>query len=747
MMKNFTIAFAGNPNSGKSTLFNAMTGFKQSVGNWPGVTVEQKKGSYFHDDKKIEVVDLPGIYSFSAYSIDEKIAREYILSNEPDLVVNIVDASNLERSLYLTTQIIEMKRPFIVALNMVDVAKQRKIKIEIEHLAKHLGCPVIPIVASKKIGIEELREAINKGLQSKSPSQLRVYYDNFLEESIAAIADKVETTAVASNVDKRWLAIKLLEGDPIASDISKGHYDPDVRREAEKIKKHTSQEADIVILDGRYGFINGLAKDVIRKESKFQKSISDVLDTIVLNRLLGIPIFLAVMYMVFTLTITVGGPFIEFFDILTGTIFVDGFAHLLMGINTPDWLVTFLASGLGGGIQTVSTFIPPIFFIFFALSILEDSGYMARAAFIMDKFMNYIGLPGKAFIPMLVGFGCNVPAIMATRTLDNENDRILTIMINPLMSCGAKLPVYALFAALFFPVHGGRIIFSLYLIGIILAIITGFVFKKTIFKGEPTAFVMELPMYHIPTINGIMMHTWRRLKGFILRAGKVIIFAVIILSFLNSLGVDGQFRFEESEKSMLSSIGRYLTPIFSPMGIEQDNWPATVGLFTGIFAKEVIIGTLDTLYGALGGAVEDDEEDEFRFWDGIREAFVAIPEGFAGGEEDVEEAIASESEMLTRFGGRNNAFAYLLFVLIYLPCIATVAAIYRETSLKWTILSIFYLTILAWIVATLFYQFSIFFVDPSQSAFWIGVSLVMLLGVYLGLRFFAASSDKLRFNR
>ncbi|MBW6515770.1 MAG: Fe(2+) transporter permease subunit FeoB [Candidatus Cloacimonetes bacterium] len=731
-MKTLKIALAGNPNSGKTTLFNALTGFKQRVGNWPGVTVERKEGQYIHQDQKIEVVDLPGIYSFSAYSLDEKIAREYILHNEPDLVVNIIDASNLERSLYLTTQIIEMKRPLIVALNMMDVAQQRRVKIEVEHLAQHLGCPVVPIIASKKSGLEELKDTILSAMQATPISPTKVYYDSIVEEVIGELQKEVEPYADKHAVDSRWLAIKLLESDPLASELTNRELADHVQAASHKISKHTGQEADIVVLDGRYGFINGLTKDVIHKESHFQRGLTDVIDQIVLNRLFGVPIFLVILYLVFLLTIGVGEPFIEFFDRFFGTIFVDGFAHLLMSINAPAWLITFLAHGIGNGIRTVSTFIPPIFFIFFSLSILEDSGYMSRAAFVMDRFMRYIGLPGKAFIPMLVGFGCNVPAIMATRTLENEKDRILTILINPFMSCGAKLPVYALFAAIFFPATGGRIIFLLYLIGILLAIFTGFIFKSTLFKGETSSFVMELPLYHIPTMNGIFMHTWRRLKSFILRAGKVIILAVIVLSFLNSLGTDGQFRFAESEKSILSATGRYLTPIFSPMGISQDNWPATVGLFTGVFAKEVIIGTLGTLYETLGGEEEIEEED-FQFWQGIREAFSAIPEGFSSEEEEFE--IKSEGEMIKRFGGRNNAFAYLLFVLIYMPCVAAIGAIYRETNLKWTLFSVGYLTILAWIIATLFYQFSIFFENPQGAIQWISISIGLYVIIFLLLRF------------
>lgn len=730
-MNKLTIALAGNPNSGKTTLFNALTGARQKVGNWPGVTVERKEGRFTHNNYNINVIDLPGIYSFSSYSLDEKISREYILEGQPDLVVNIIDATNLERNLYLTTQILEMKRPLIVALNMTDIAKQRKIKIEIEHLAQHLGCPVIPIVATKRIGVDKLRDAIIEAALSNKVSQTRVYYDSVVEDAIERLMPKIRGKAEEHNVDQRWLAIKLLESDELAIEITEDAHADIIKEEIRKIEKHTHLEADIVVADGRYGFIHGLAKDVIHRESELRKTISDAIDTIVLNRFLGIPIFLTIMYLVFTLTVTVGESFIEFFELFFGTIFVDGFAHLLGAVGSPDWLIIFLAEGVGGGIETVSTFIPPIFFIFLCLSILEDSGYMSRAAFVMDRFMRYIGLPGKAFIPMLVGFGCTVPAVMATRTLGNNRDRILTIMINPLMSCGAKLPVYALFATIFFPQIGGTVIFLLYTIGIVLAILMGFVFKSTILKGDMSAFVMELPPYHIPTINGILLHTWTRLKSFVLRAGKVILIAVVVLSFLNSIGTDGEIRFESSEKSILSFTGKTITPIFKPMGIEEDNWPATVGLFTGIFAKEVIIGTLDALYARISD-IDIEDEDDFSFFGGIKDAFVSLP-FIAGGEEE-EEIIHSENEMANRFGGKNNAFAYLLFVLIYAPCLAAIAAIYRETNLKWTLFSAFYLTILAWIVATIYYQISIFPISPLSSLGWIIGCVVFSVGTIIILR-------------
>ncbi|MBC8414970.1 MAG: Fe(2+) transporter permease subunit FeoB [Candidatus Cloacimonetes bacterium] len=751
-MKKITIALAGNPNCGKTTLFNALTGSKQRVGNWPGVTVERIEGEYKHKDYKIEVIDLPGIYSFSAYSLDEKIAREYILMDKPDLVVNIVDGTNLERNLYLTTQLLEMKIPVVVALNMMDIAKQRKIHIEVEHLETHLGCPVIPMVASKKQGLEELKDTINIAAEKHEISKTRVLYDSVVEDTILKILYETAPFAKKHEVDSRWLAIKLLESDELAIQLTNNELNELVSIESARIEKHVGDEIDIIIADGRYGFIHGLSRDVVHRHDQVRKTVSDNIDKVVLNRFLGIPIFFGVMYLMFMLTINVGAPFIDFFDIFMGTIFVDGLGNLLTSFNLPSWLITFLSAGIGGGIQTVATFIPPIFFMFLSLSILEDSGYMSRAAFVMDRFMRFIGLPGKAFIPMLVGFGCNVPAIMATRTLENNRDRILTILINPFMSCGARLPVYILFASIFFPRSGGLIVFTIYSTGIILAIISGLIFKKTILKGETSTFVMELPPYHIPTFNGIMLHTWQRLKTFLLRAGKVIIIVVIVLSFLNSIGTDGSFGNEDSENSILSSIGKSITPIFKPMGISSNNWPATVGLFTGIFAKEAVVGTLDALYSQLDETEET--EEKFDFWGGIVESFKAIPEGFKGFEETaadpmglsvetsdqeiVEEELEVDaqifSEMSSRFGGKNNAFAYLLFILIYVPCVAAIAVIYRETNLKWAIFSSLYLTFLAWLISTLFYQVSIFIVQPAVSTMWIAIIIAIFIIFYYGMK-------------
>lgn len=727
-MKRFTLALAGNPNCGKTTLFNALTGSRQRVGNWPGVTVERIEGFYRHQDYEFEIIDLPGIYSFSAYSLDEKVSREYILLEKPDLVINIVDASNLERTLYLTTQLLEMRIPVIVALNMMDVAAQNSIRIDLDHLARHLDCPVIATVATRREGLIELKDKINEYVSEHHISTTRVQYDSVVEEAVARLSEITESDADTHSVDKRWLAIKLLENDHLARELTQNKYSQIVAEESARIKKHTNLDTDIVIADGRYGFIHGLFKDVVRKEVDYRRNVSDLIDKVVLNKVLSVPIFLAVMYLVFTLTIKAGSPFIDFFDGFMGTIFVDGFGDLLRSWHFPGWVILLLSNGIGGGIQTLSTFIPPVFFMFFSLALLEDSGYMSRAAFVMDRFMRLIGLPGKAFIPMLVGFGCNVPAILATRTLENRRDRLLTILINPFMSCGARLPVYVLFTSIFFREKGGLIIFGLYLTGILLAVISGFVFKRTILKGETSTFVMELPPYHLPTLNGIMMHTWQRLQGFLWRAGKIIIFFIIILNILGSLNPQMKLQDSNFENSILSYSGKAITPLFKPMGISEDNWPATVGLITGIFAKETIVSTLHSLYTR-----NEQSGEKAGFWEGIKSSFLAIPDGFGLIAETDEEDGPDKDftlQMKNRFGGANNALAYLLFVLIYVPCVGTIAVIYRETGWKWTVFAVSYLTILAWIVATFFYQTATFFQHPLNSLFWIAFSALLLAVIY-----------------
>ena len=745
-MKHLVIGVVGNPNCGKTTLFNVLTGTRQHVGNWPGVTVDRKEGFYQHEGREIELVDLPGTYSLDVpgtTSLDEKIAQDYILSGKPDLIVNIVDASNIERNLYLTTQLLEMEVPLVVALNMMDIAEQRNIKIDISALSKQLGVSVIPISAAKHEGIEELKQAMDIAAEVKHIPTLRVEYPELIEDALAQLLPTI-TQRLPDNIKSHahWVGLKLLENDGFAIQLVGKDLTDIITSSQEQIEEDLDEEVDIIIADSRYSFIATIIEKTVKKTGQVTRTLSDKIDKVVLNRALGIPIFLVVMYLMFMFTINIGGAFIDFFDMLSGTIFVEGFGALLSAIGLPEAFIILAAGGMGGGIQVVATFIPIIGFLYLFLSFLEDSGYMARAAFVMDRFMRFIGLPGKSFVPLIVGFGCNVPAIMATRTLENQRDRILTILMNPFMSCGARLPVYALFAAAFFPVGGQNLVFGLYLFGIVVAMITGLIMKNTLLKGESSPFVMELPSYHLPTLQSILLRTWDRLKNFIFRAGKVIVPMVVVLTLLNSWGTDGSFGHEDSDKSVLSEIGRTLTPAFEPMGIQEDNWPATVGIFSGILAKEAVVGTLDAIYSQL--AVSDagwdsQEEEPFSFWGGIGEAFATIPAnlgdvtdmildplGLNIGDVSTLESAAEEQAvnaatfgaMVKRFDGQIGAFAYLLFILLYFPCVATIATIYRETNMGWTVFVATWTTGLAYMFATVSYQLMTIAQHPLSSIAW-----------------------------
>ncbi len=768
--KALIVGLIGNPNCGKTTLFNALTNTRQQVGNWPGVTVERKTGRYGRGASAVTVVDLPGVYSLgvtSFASVDEQIARDFALSDEADLIVNIVDASNLERNLYLTAQLIEMRVPMIVALNMMDVARARRTDIDVEGLATRLGCPVVPMVAARGEGVQELKAAITRLARDPRPSQAAIGFAAEIESEISALQPVLAAGLDAGRTpDLRWLAVKMLEGDEAARRL----VSPEARAVTEaaqaRIAERLDEDPDILIADGRYGFANQIMREFVRQAGRIERTTSDRIDRIVLHRLLGLPIFLGVIYLLFLFSVNFGSAFIDFFDQIAAAFLVDGLAAVLDGWGWPNWLVTLLTKGVGGGIQTVATFIPIIACLYIFLSFLEDCGYMARAAFVMDRVMRAVGLPGKSFIPLIVGFGCNVPAIMATRTLENRRDRTMTVMMAPFMSCGARLPVYALFAAAFFPENGHNLVFALYVIGIGFAVLTGLVLKRTLLQGETTPFVMELPPYHLPTLRGLAIRTWDRLSAFMIRAGRVIIGVVIVLSFFSSIGTDGSFNNEDSERSMLAAAGRAITPALAPMGITQDNWPATVGLLTGLLAKETVVGTLNALYGNLSATGEEDAaaEEEFELGPAVTAAFATIPANLAelagriadplgldivGEGETIEEAAAHQevstgtfSEMAARFDGQLGAFAYLLAVLLYMPCASAIAAIQRETGWKWTIFACLWTTGLGYGSAVLVYQAGRFSEQPAVASAWITIILVTFAACLVAFRLAGSRSPE-----
>jgi len=758
------IAVAGNPNCGKTTLFNELTGSRQMVGNWPGVTVDRKTGMYSFAGHDFELVDIPGIYALSALSTDEKVARDYILSEDYDLIINIVDAANIVRNLYLTTQLLEMRVPMIVVLNKMDVAKARQVKIDTQELSDRLGVPVVPIAASKRSGLELLKKTIHQCAEQNPISKADVIYPVEIQEAATILTDQVRTLAAEKRLRADWLAMKLLEDDPEFVNILDAATAADLEKQQQKITRHLDDDADIAIADARYGFIHWLTESAVSYTTKVGRTLTDKIDKVVLNRVLGLPIFLLMMYLTFMFTINVGGAFIDFFDIAFGAIFVDGMAELLGNINAPVWLIGIVASGIGGGIQTMATFIPPIGFMFLALAILEGSGYMARAAFVMDRFMRMLGLPGKSFVPLLVGFGCNVPAIMATRTLENQRDRTLTIMMNPFMSCGARLPVYALFAAAFFPVGGQNVVFLLYLAGIGFAVLTGLILKYTLLKGSITPFVMELPPYHVPTVKSVLLRTWDRLKSFLLKASRILIPMVAVLALFNTMSIDGTIGHDDSKDSLLSTVSRTLTPVFAPMGIKQDNWPATVGIFTGVFAKEAVVGTLDAIYLqnelqeelAAGGKAE-----AYSLSASLIEAAQTIPENLAGVVDTLTDPlglsigdtssieIAAETQAVSAgtfgamgrlFDGKIGAIAYMLFILMYFPCVAAMAAVYRETNMRWTLFIAAWTTGLAYASATSFYQLATFDRHPSFSTAWLAGTALLFVVVVLVMRFMGKES-------
>lgn len=681
------IAIAGVPNSGKTTLFNSLTGARQKVGNWPGVTVEKIEGSFPLRDTRVELVDLPGTYNLSPDTEDQKVAERVISGGEYDLIVNVIDATNLSRNLFLTMDLLERTNQIIVLLNMLDVAEKEGIKIDIDRLSDDLGVPVIPVISINK---ESVRRAVEQ-----------------IEEAI------------------------------------------------EHLPEHDSHVSTQEVMDTvqKYSNIDEIYSRVAREIKDRSANFTNRADNIVMNRFAALPIFMVSMFITFWFAIGVGSIFIDFFDIIGGLLFVGIPGALLEAIGSPEWLVVMIAGGIGVGCQTVATFIPVVFFMFLALAILEDLGYMARVGVVADRFMRKIGLPGSAFIPMIVGFGCTVPAVMAARTLSNRRDRFMTIFMAPFMSCGARLPVYALFCAALFGAYSGLAVFLIYLVGLCMAILTGYFLKNTLFRGTPSNFVMDLPLYHVPRVGAVTKSAWLRLRSFIKRAGIIVVSAVFVLSVLNSIGLDrGEISFgnEDSANSILAHVGKAASPVFKPMGISEENWPASVALFTGLFAKEAIVGTINALYAANDMAehpgVDVEETQNLDIGGAVTEAFTSVGEGVASiiGTLDIlgigivaedQQAISDEigagasvykhiAAHFTVF----SAFAYLLFVLMYFPCLAVVGAARLEMGGYYALVMAVYSTALAWSVATFFYQLT-----EGHNLFFLLLSLVVLVGIYLWL--------------
>lgn len=745
MSNDFTVVLAGNPNCGKTAIFNLLTGSHQHVGNWSGVTVDKKYGFFQHQNSWVQVIDLPGVYSTSVASdaVDEKIACQCLLSDEANMVINVIDGSNLERNLYLTLQLLEMNIPIILAVNMMDIVKQRGLKLDLKQLSKLLGSPIVGLVACQNQGINSLKDVIVKLKKTPCSSKFHLLLPSEINEAVHLLTKMI---SFGDNHLSKWLALRLLEDDYLAKQMVEESVVKFSKDRIDLIKDKCNEEPDILIANARYVFINQMMQEITQFIKIPRQSITKWLDYIVLNRFLGIPIFFGVMYLMFLFAINIGGAFQEFFNISSMTIFVGGLTRVLISLHCPDWITMLLVSGVGKGINTTITFVPIIGGMLLFLTFLEDSGYIVRAAFVMDRFMQALGLPGKSFVPMIVGFGCNVLAVIGARTLENRRDQVLTVMMVPFMSCGARLVIFAVFSSAFFPSGGATIIFILYLIGILIAVLSGLVLRKTILPGKPAPLVMELPHYHIPRLCFMYRHMWQRLKNFLFRAGQYIIPICVIISVLNSVTITGKLVQNITHESLLSAGGRIMTPIFAPFGIKRDNWPATVGLITGILAKEVVVGTLNTLYSEQEGYLSKQEVVlQFNFFKGLCDAIKSVPQNLSQLGDTFKNPISTNESlhemdktaygvMYKQFDGKASAFSYLLFVLLYFPCVSTIVAISREVGKKWALFSILWSTVLAYTSAVVCYQLLTVFEHPWSTLLWSTSLLTFLMIVIAGLR-------------
>jgi len=711
--RTITVAVAGNPNSGKSTLINAIAGTRLYVGNWPGVTVEKKSASFEYEGTNIKLVDLPGTYSLSPYTQEEIIARNYLVHEKPDAIINVVDATNLERNLYLTVQLLELGIPVVMALNIHDEALSKGYKIDIKTMEDILGIKVIPTVATKKTGLSDLLMAVTASTSGHNPKKLN--YGSDIEVAASAVEKQIKNNypQLLEKYPLRWLVFKLMEEDShVMEELNIGDSVSFIEETTKHLKKAHGDDVESIMADERYALASGLTHEVLKKPEFRKMELTEKIDKIVLNRFLGIPIFLAAMWVVFKLTFDFSAPFADWIDAMTTGPFKRWAEAILGFIHAPAWTASLATDGIIAGVGFVLVFVPVIFAMMFFITFLEGSGYMARAAFVMDRAMHAIGLHGKSFIPMLLGFGCNVPAVYATRVLENPRDKALTSLLIPLMSCGARLPVYVVFIGAFFTAYAGTVLWSLYVMGIALAVLMGIIFKRTLFKGESPMFIMELPPYRMPSFRSLMIHTWEKGKHFLIKAGTYILAVSILVWFLLNL----PWGIENKKDSYLGKMGQVIAPVLAPVGF--GNWEAASSLVSGLIAKEIVVSTMGEIYVQK----KDEKKEQPALTDDLKEMGTSFANavkdsasnvistfGIASlsseeSKEEKEERSPLRDVIKSKFTPL-SAYAFITFVLLYMPCVVVAIAMRQEFGTwKWFGIAFAYQMALAWIVAFAIYQ-------------------------------------------
>ncbi len=712
MSKTIKVALAGNPNTGKTTLLNAIAGTNLRVGNWPGVTVEKKEAVVNYNGYKIEFIDLPGIYSLGNQTAEEKVTIDFLIKEKPDIIVNIVDSTNLERNLYLTVQLLELEIPLIVVLNMWDEAVEKGIQIDVKKLSELLCCKVIPTSAVHKKGIKEILDSIIE-LAEKPKFIQCTHFESQVETFLLELADEIrkKQPILFDLFPKRFLVISLIEGIDLQNFGIEIH--PDILKKAEEIRKKLEKlyKKDIssIIIEERYSIVISIYEQCVKKDTIKDVDTTLILDKIFLNKIFGIPIFLFLAWLMFEFTFELSAPYVDWLDSSLSNVIANWAYQGLTAINAPEWLISLITEGVIGGVGFVLVFVPVLFFLYIFMGILEGSGYMSRAAFLMDRFMSFIGLSGKSFIPLLIGFGCNVPGVYATRTIENPKEKILTALMIPFMSCSARLTVYAFFVTAFFTNHKALVILSLYMLGIIVAVTLAFILHRSYFKTESQHFILELPPYRIPTFRFIMLSAWSKTKAFLIDAGTFIFATALIVWFLLNV----PFGVQSKEDSLFGHIAKVITPIFEPLGF--GHWEASGALITGFVAKEVVLSTMGNIYA---GEVVEEEQQKIGIIEGLKEIGVGFINanieagkklislfGLISNEEEEEPADNTLLNAVRKEFTPLSAFSFLVFLLLYTPCMATIFAIKQElNSWKWMAISVMISLTTAWIVSFTVYH-------------------------------------------